>query len=160
MPTNHTANYSLSQWEPGDAVLRTDFNADNAKIDAALTAKAEKSALDALSRTVSGHTSSLSAKGNCRIWTTSYTGNGQYGSGKATSVSFPKVPVVAFVLAENGGRATFFPGQTEGYAQFGTFQVLAVSWNGSTLQWSNHQSALGQLNESGKSYHVVALLTA
>ena len=36
MPTNHTPNYSLSQWEPNDQVRRTDFNADNAKIDAAL----------------------------------------------------------------------------------------------------------------------------
>lgn len=36
MSTNHTANYSLSQWEPTDQVLRADFNADNAKIDEAL----------------------------------------------------------------------------------------------------------------------------
>lgn len=36
MATNHTINYQLNQWEPTDQVLRTDFNADNAKIDAAL----------------------------------------------------------------------------------------------------------------------------
>lgn len=36
MSTNHTTNYQLSQWEPEDKVLRTDFNADNAKIDTAL----------------------------------------------------------------------------------------------------------------------------
>ena len=36
MSTNHTPNYALSQWEAGDPVLRADFNADNAKIDAAL----------------------------------------------------------------------------------------------------------------------------
>ena len=36
MSTNHTSNYNLCQWEPSDQVLRTDFNADNAKIDAAL----------------------------------------------------------------------------------------------------------------------------
>ena len=35
---NHTTNYALSQWEPGDPVQRADFNADNAKIDAALAA--------------------------------------------------------------------------------------------------------------------------
>lgn len=33
---NHTQNYQLNQWEPGDPVLRTDFNADNAKIDEVL----------------------------------------------------------------------------------------------------------------------------
>ena len=36
MATNQTTNYQLNQWEPTDPVLRTDFNADNAKIDAVL----------------------------------------------------------------------------------------------------------------------------
>jgi len=39
MSTNYTQNYNLCQWEPEDPVLRTDFNADNAKIDAALAGK-------------------------------------------------------------------------------------------------------------------------
>ena len=34
---NATTNYQLSQWDASDRVLRTDFNADNAKIEAALT---------------------------------------------------------------------------------------------------------------------------
>ena len=33
---NYTENYQLNQWDAGDRVLREDFNADNAKIDAAL----------------------------------------------------------------------------------------------------------------------------
>ena len=36
MAANQTTNYQLNQWEATDQVLRTDFNADNAKIDAAL----------------------------------------------------------------------------------------------------------------------------
>ena len=32
-----TSNYQLNQWEGTDRILRTDFNADNAKIDAAIT---------------------------------------------------------------------------------------------------------------------------
>jgi len=39
MSTNYTQNYKLCQWEPSDKVLRTDFNEDNAKLDAALTAQ-------------------------------------------------------------------------------------------------------------------------
>ena len=35
---NTTQNYSLNQWEASDRVMRTDFNSDNAKIDAALKA--------------------------------------------------------------------------------------------------------------------------
>ena len=36
MPSNQTPNYALNQWERDDRVLMEDFNADNAKIDAAL----------------------------------------------------------------------------------------------------------------------------
>jgi len=60
MPSNFTQNYKLSQWSADDRVLHTDFNADNAKIDAALgtlssqaAQKAEQSALNALQSTVS-----------------------------------------------------------------------------------------------------------
>ena len=38
MPTNHTTNYGLSQWVKSDQVRMEDFNADNAKIDAAIKA--------------------------------------------------------------------------------------------------------------------------
>jgi len=37
MASNYTENFHLSQWEADDEVLRTDFNADNAAIEAALT---------------------------------------------------------------------------------------------------------------------------
>ena len=36
MASGQTANYQLNQWEAEDKVLRTEFNADNAKLDAAL----------------------------------------------------------------------------------------------------------------------------
>jgi hypothetical protein len=45
MSTNYTEHYNLCQWEPADKVLREDFNADNAKLDAALAA--QKTAIDA-----------------------------------------------------------------------------------------------------------------
>ena len=38
MATNYTTNYQLCQWEATEKVLRTDFNEDNQKIDAALSA--------------------------------------------------------------------------------------------------------------------------
>ena len=55
MASNQTSSYGLSQWEATDQVKRTDFNADNAKIDAALeelvSGKATTTALNsALSR--------------------------------------------------------------------------------------------------------------
>ena len=55
MATNYTTNYDLCQWEPTDAVQRLEFNADNAKLDAALKAlsdqiiqKANQSAVNTL----------------------------------------------------------------------------------------------------------------
>ena len=38
---NQTTNYQLSQWETTDRILMSDFNDDNAKIDAALKANAD-----------------------------------------------------------------------------------------------------------------------
>ena len=49
---NKTPNYNLSQWAKSDRVLMDDFNADNAKIDAAL--KAHTDALAAVPRFVCG----------------------------------------------------------------------------------------------------------
>ena len=50
MSTNHTANYELCQWEPTDQVQRLDFNADNAKLDAALQALQQSIAAEAAAR--------------------------------------------------------------------------------------------------------------
>lgn len=50
MSTNHTENYDLCQWLATDPVLRTDFNSDNAKIDAALTTLANQE--DMLNRVI------------------------------------------------------------------------------------------------------------
>ena len=52
MASNYTTNYNLCQWEATDQVQRTDFNADNAKLDAALATKAEAAALNSLTQTV------------------------------------------------------------------------------------------------------------
>ena len=39
MASNYTEHYGLCQWEATDQVLRTEFNEDNRKIEAALSAK-------------------------------------------------------------------------------------------------------------------------
>ena len=36
MAGNYTEHYQLSQWQPQDQVLRTEFNQDNARLDGAL----------------------------------------------------------------------------------------------------------------------------
>ena len=47
---NYTQNYQLNQWDATDRVLRTDFNSDNQKIDAALKNAADAVAAEAAAR--------------------------------------------------------------------------------------------------------------
>lgn len=93
MSSSYTDNYDLCQWEAADQVQRTDFNADNAKIDAALaelaTGKADQSALNALSSTVS----TLSGKVT-RLTFGSYTGNG--AASRTISLGFTPKAVLVF----------------------------------------------------------------
>ena len=42
MASNYTEHYGLCQWEATDQVLRTDFNGDNAKVEAALASLEER----------------------------------------------------------------------------------------------------------------------
>ena len=42
MARNQTEYCQLSQWDASDQVLRTEFNGDNSKIDAALAAMSEE----------------------------------------------------------------------------------------------------------------------
>ena len=76
---NKTANFQLTQWEKTDRILMEDFNRDNAAIDAALKANADKAA--ALQTALAG-------AGNCGIAVTGYTGAGAYGAENANMLSF------------------------------------------------------------------------
>ncbi len=101
MSTNQTTNYQLSQWVKSDQVKMEDFNADNAKIDAALGQKVEQSAVAALAQTVEGHTSALARKGNCRIEYRSYVGTGQYGPDYPTVITFTRKPLFVIIAGSN-----------------------------------------------------------
>ena len=49
MASSHTAVYQLNQWDAADPVIRTDFNEDNAKIEAALAQlQSEKASMETL----------------------------------------------------------------------------------------------------------------
>ena len=118
MASNQTTNYQLNQWESTDQVLRTDFNADNAKLDAALAAldsgKADQSALNALSSTVSSLSANVTAN-LTKLTFGTYVGNGE----ASRTISLGFTPLAIFVI-EAGGR-TFFAG---GSAQY--FGGLAI----------------------------------
>ena len=93
MPTNHTPNYQLSQWERDDRILMDDFNADNAKIDAALKAEA-----DTRTAEVTALMAAVSKLGNCRMDIQSYVGTGVYGADKPSTITFSGKPGFAIVF--------------------------------------------------------------
>ena len=187
MASSYTSNYKLCQWEASDKVLRTEFNADNAKIDAALgslassvsgkassstvsslqstvnglkTSKADKSALDSRSQTVSQHAAALSGKGNCQLYVTSYTGSGKYGADHPNRLTFDKKPMVVFVCGSNDVM-TLIQGMGVSWAANSTSAGAAVSvtWSGNSVSWYGSQT-YSQLSSHGYTYRVLALLQA
>ena len=106
MASNYTENYALCQWEPTDQVQRTDFNADNAKLDAALAAldsgKADQSALDSLTQTVSQKASQSALDAVIaaipKVAAGTYIGDGTQN--RKISLSF--TPKAVYVTPQNG----------------------------------------------------------
>ena len=143
---NHTPNYNLSQWAKSDRVLMDDFNADNAKIDAALA----------------GFTAALTQKGNCQIVTGSYTGSGKVGPNFPNSLTFNKTPVLLFVCGPTLG--IMVKGGSSGYMlQAGTSEEFTTAWDQNSVSWYRNGFDLDpcqQMNESGKRYYYLAFLTA
>ena len=167
MSTNRTSNYNLNQWVNSDRVLMSEFNADNAKIDAALKAqdtaiagKASASALSALQSTVSQHTAALAGKGNCQIYVTSYTGSGKCGSADPNRLTFSKKPMVIFVCG-NTSVMTLIQGMGTSWAANSTSagSAVSVTWSGNTVSWYGDQ-AYSQMSSNGQTYRVLALLQA
>ena len=110
MASNYTTNYNLCQWEPTDAVQRVDFNTDNAKLDAALAAKAEAAALNSLTQTVNQkasqsaintlNTTVQQIQANLtKLTFGTYTGNGT----ASRTISLGFTPKAVLVLSAFGG---------------------------------------------------------
>lgn len=146
---NQTTNYQLSQWAKSDKVQMEDFNADNAKIDAAIKAEADARAA------LAGR---LSQKGNCGIHLTSYVGTDTYGSGSPNSLTLSVAPEVLFICGGQGIGLMI--------RGFGHFSVMYssgdgggyVSWSGDgkSLSWYSGNAG-SQMNIKGETYRVVAL---
>lgn len=154
MPSNQTPNYALNQWERDDRILMEDFNADNAKIDAALAAlesgKAEAASLAALRAVVAG-------KGSCQVVTGQYTGYGQYGQSNPNSLTFEKPPVLVLVSGTN--TLVMARGGSRGYVlQNGTSERIEVSWSGDSLSWYSARDSVYQMNTAGMVHYYVAFL--
>ena len=151
MATNQTTNYQLNQWEPTDQVLHTDFNADNAKVDAALA----------------GLASAVALCGNCKIEYGSYVGTGTY---IGRSLTFSGIPLIVLIRSAEIGDNLLMTNGVEaslafleaGYHTVTTTPVRAI-WTGNTVTWSRYYSEDGAdecLNGNRKTYYYFALIDA
>ena len=128
----------------------SDFNSDNAKLDAAL--KSHDDALAAL-------TTASEECGNCQLYMDSYTGTGTYGTSNPTQLTFPGYPVLVFVFAATNGQIIAAHNCNVALQAYnGNSSNIAVNWTNHTVSWSHFQSANQQFNASGVTYSVVALL--
>ena len=108
-----TQNYQLNQYEPQDNFLRTDFNADNQKIDAALKkvedkadSAATRTELTQLSQRVDGKadqtalTQGLAQK--CEAYLGSYTGDSDSPTVAWRTISLGFTPKAVLVVMGGG----------------------------------------------------------
>lgn len=155
-----TENYQLSLWNENDRILMESFNADNARLDAALDAL--KSAQTAQGETLALHAAAIAGLGSCQIYTASYVGSGKYGAANKNSITFPHRPVLALVFTNaNNNYLLLHP--DSGYATVngaGSYYANVCSRSGNALSWWSTSGAGQQMNNSGYSYYVVALLDA
>ena len=157
---NTTTNYSLPQWEDTDRVTRGDMNDAMQSIDTAIKAVAD---------------------GGLRIQTGSYTGTGTYGANNKMSLTFDFVPKLV-ICADTGFNLNFNNGgadnsfyrlllphmlhtESENWWVQGGFggqtitelPIAVLSDDRKTVYWYSYTSAQGQANESGKTYHYLAI---
>ena len=158
MPSNQTPNYQLSQWERSDKVQMEDFNADNAKIDAAL--KAEADARTALAGTVSSqgstlssHGSSLARLGNCQLYTTAYDGAG----GTSKSLSFPGYPVFVWVQDNSKNGVVLCRGAESMAGSYGNGAAV-LTWSSRGVSWKMYDGRAAVMDTINTRYSVMALL--
>ena len=169
MASNYTSNYQLCQWEGTDKVLRTDFNSDNAKIDAALKANADAVSAEAEARAaaVSSEASARAAADAAltasipKVKVGTYTGDG--GDSKTISVGF--TPKAVLVLTREGQTITgtgiqFIHGGlavTGGSVVYDGDTVLQIVSGGFTVHYKSLSGYVVNSNYNGTVFRYLAI---
>ena len=159
MASNHTEHFSLNQWQADDQVKRTDFNEDNAKIDAALNdlsgglaEKATTAALEALSKKL--------ASMPCLV-TGTYTGDGT--DSRLISLGFQ--PKALLVMIEEGYSARPYTDDYYGglalpgkpvclQTSYGTNYILTIESKGFRAYYNRDRYILS--NQKDTNYYYLA----
>ena len=167
MASNYTEHYDLCQWEATDAVRRVEFNADNAKVDAALDAlagqvaeKADRDDLAALSETVAEVSAGM---GNCDMELLTYTGTGAMGQSSPTRITFSVLPDaflvvgdLAILLGRGGVKEAILACKDVIYSE-SFVSTSSLTWTGTQMSLYNGVDARYQMNSENKVYWVLGL---
>ena len=142
MATNYTTNYQLNQWEPTDAVQRVEFNADNAKIDAALAE----------------HEAALAVRGNCQVYLYPYIGTGESGP---VTFTFPHTPIFFTIQSNNETWVCGIRGSNKIYGRqsANSYLFTPLSWGEKSITLGNSDwNGFYCCNAAGAEYFLMALL--
>ena len=134
---DYTQYHQLSLWDEDDRILMEDFNSDHAKIDAA-----------------------MAGFGNCAIYTTTYTGTGQYGQEHPVSVTCPGKPLVVLVQGSNEVLLAINPFSSSCSIGSADAKGASFRWDGSTVSWSSSHDTTSHMNIYNLEYRVVAFIAA
>ncbi|MBE6972705.1 MAG: hypothetical protein E7440_02345 [Ruminococcaceae bacterium] len=167
MATNQTQNYALSQWELSDSVVMADFNADNQKVDAALTnlnqridtavADAEQrlNAIIDQMRTTIPH-----------VQTGTYVGTGTCGEANPNTLTFDFTPKLVIIyqtfIRWQGNTGTSYTTRLIAVNATGSCPVskgnIVMTWGERSLTWYNNMDDTDvQGNTKDITYHYVAI---
>ena len=175
MASNHTEHFSLNQWLPDDQVKRTDFNEDNAKIDAALNdlsgglaEKADQAALDALAAEVAKKATTAALETVSKklasmpyLVTGTYTGDG--AESRLISLGFQ--PKALLVMREEGYSARPYTDDYYGglalpgkpvclQTSYGTNYILTIESKGFRVYYNRDRYILS--NQKDTNYYYLA----
>lgn len=129
MASNYTDNYQLCQWEATDQVQRTEFNVDNAKIDAAL------------------------AK-TCQPYLIGYHGDGT----DSRTVTFPGKPLFVMVIG-GATMLVASRGLNKAHLLFnvvGHYQPSLV-WTENSLTWTSSPYAANDSNQDYQLFALLSM---
>ena len=132
MSSQKTEHYELNQWLATDQVLRTDFNTDNAKIDAAL------------------------AERNGCFYVSTYVGNGA----ATRTHTFPRKPVFIVIMA-NGCLMFLNRTSDKGHMIYNILaqRTPTLTWSGTSVTVDiGTDSPIYAANTEGITYAVFAIL--
>ena len=172
----NTTHYHLKKWDPEDRVLRTEFNDNSDKTDAAIAdarAAADNAALAAQKAmgaaqsaqdttaqqggSIAALQAALALRGNCQMEYGAYVGTGVWETISITCQRKPNLVIVMdvesgiFFLAVQGGKETSILGSVR--------DTIYLTWADKTLSWRNSSSNSIEclLNLAGRQYCWLAM---